>query len=272
MQMLVPVPQYSRPPAHPVFKQDCYSGDPNYPQQSAFLNLAISVPLPPSGGPPLSFSTREEWINSLLLWHHNKLRCICEEGDSQLATDPDMQDFSSRLIHAGNVPIIKGDCTQACIPPLFTLYHTEQAHYPQHFQEPKEDVDEIGSVTLNCEYFSPGPHLSRAAKLHAHSSQRNTSPIFTSLITHPPRPLILLRITRPLVPPSTYKISFSTLPSTPLPSSSGAMPSVPLTCPSPNLDTSSSAQKGPHLLTAGVIGTSSPMPSRHSWSLSLTMA
>src|SRR6266852_3340813 len=36
VQMLIPVPQYSRPPAHPVFKQDRCSGDPNYPQQSAF--------------------------------------------------------------------------------------------------------------------------------------------------------------------------------------------------------------------------------------------
>src|SRR5258708_27659238 len=154
-----------------------------------------------------------------------------------------MQDFSSGLIRVGNVPIIKGDRAQACIPPLFTLYHTEQARYPQHFQEPKEDVDEIGSVTLDCEYFSPGPHLSRAAKSHARSSQRNASPIFTSLITRPPRTLILLRIARPLVRPSTYKISSNALPLTPLPSTSGAMPSIPATCPSPNPDASSSAQK-----------------------------
>jgi hypothetical protein len=65
-----------------------------------------------------------------------------------------MQDFSSGLVRAGNAPIIKGDRAQACIPPLLTLYQTEQARYPQHFQEPEEDVDEIGSVTLDYEIES----------------------------------------------------------------------------------------------------------------------
>ncbi len=151
--MPVPVPQYSRPPAHPVFKQDRYSGDLNYPQQSAFPNLATSIPLPPSGPPP-SFGTREEWISSLPLWRRNKPRRIWEEGDSRLATDPDMQDFSSGLIRAGNAPIIKGDRAQACIPPLLTVYKTEQTHYPQHLQEPEDDIDEIGSGTLDYEIES----------------------------------------------------------------------------------------------------------------------
>ena len=151
--MPVPVPQYSRPPAHPVFKQDHYSGDLNYPQQSVFPNLATSIPLPPSGPPP-SFGTREEWINSLPLWRRNKPRRIWEEGDSRLATDPDMQDFSCGLIRAGNAPVIKGDRAQACIPPLLTLYQTEQARHPQHFQELDEDIDEIGSGTLDYEIES----------------------------------------------------------------------------------------------------------------------
>ena len=151
--MPVPVPQYSRPPAHPVFKQDRYSGDLNYLQQSAIPNLATSIPLPPSGPPP-SFGTREEWISSLPLWRRNKPRRIWEEGDSRLATDPDMQDFSNGLIRAGNAPIIKGDRAQACIPPLLTLYQTEQAPHPEHFQEPEEDIDEIGSGTLDYEIES----------------------------------------------------------------------------------------------------------------------
>lgn len=148
--MPVPVPQYSRPPAHPVFKQDRYPGDLNH---SAFPNLATSIPLPPSGPPP-SFGTREEWISSLPLWRRNKPRRIWEEGDSSLATDPHMEDFSSGLIRAGNAPVIKGDRAQACIPPLLTLYQTEQARHPQHFQEPEEDIDEIGSGTLDYEIES----------------------------------------------------------------------------------------------------------------------
>jgi len=166
--MPVPVPQYSRPPAHPVFKQDRYSGDLNYPQQSAFPNLATSIPLPRPGPPP-SFGTREEWISSLPLWRRNKPRRIWEEGDSRLATDPSMQDFSNGLIRAGNASIIKGDRVQACIPPLLTLYQTEQARHPQHLQEPEEDIDEIGSGTLDYEIesqWSGGtPHFEDLAEM-----------------------------------------------------------------------------------------------------------
>jgi hypothetical protein len=153
VQMPVPVPQYSRPPAHPVFKQVRYSGDLNYPQPSAFPNLATSIPLPPSGPPP-SFGTREEWISSLPLWRRNKPRRIWEEGESRLVTDPVMQDFSSGLIRAGNAPIIKGDRAQACIPPLLTLYQTEQARHPQRLQEPEEDFEEMGSGTIDYEIES----------------------------------------------------------------------------------------------------------------------
>ena len=151
--MPVPVPQYSRPPAHPVFKQDRYSGDPNYPQPSTFPNLTNSIPLPPPGPPP-SFGTREEWISSLPLWRRNKPRRIWEEGDSRLANDPDMQDFPSGLVRAGNAQIIKGDRAQACIPPLLTLYQAEQPRHLQHVQELEEDVDEIGSNALDYEIES----------------------------------------------------------------------------------------------------------------------
>jgi len=151
--MPVPVPQYFRPPAHPVFKQDRYTGDPNYPQPSAFPNLITSIPLPLPVPPP-SFGTREEWISSLPLWRRNKPRRIWEEGDSRLAADSDMQDFPSGLIRAGNAQIIKGDRAQACIPPLLTLYQAEQPHHPQHLQEFEEDVDDIDSGTLDYEIES----------------------------------------------------------------------------------------------------------------------
>ncbi|KAI0306908.1 hypothetical protein B0F90DRAFT_1807669 [Multifurca ochricompacta] len=141
--MPVPVPQYSRPPAHPVIKQDHHSGDLNTSQSSAFLNLTQPLPLPPPGPPP-SFGTREEWISSLPLWRRNKPRRIWEEEDLQLPTNPDMQDFSSGLIRAGNAQIIKGDRAQACIPPLLTL-----------FREPDEDMDDdIGSGTLDYDIES----------------------------------------------------------------------------------------------------------------------
>jgi len=35
-----------------------------------------------------------------------------------------------------------------------TVYQTEQTHYPQHLQEPEDDIDEIGSGTLDYEIES----------------------------------------------------------------------------------------------------------------------
>ena len=152
--MPVPVPQYSRPLAHPVIKQSHHSGDLNISQSSAFPNLNKSLPFPPPGPPP-SFGTREEWISSLPLWRRNKPRRIWEEEDSRLAMRLDMQDFSNGLIRAGNAQIIKGDRAQACIPPLLTLFQDERIHYPQHPQEPDEDADdEISSVTLDYDIES----------------------------------------------------------------------------------------------------------------------
>jgi hypothetical protein len=151
--MPVPVPPYSRPPAHPVFKRDRYPGDLSYHQPSALPNLTTSIPLPPPGPPP-SFGTREEWINSLPLWRRNKPRRIWEEGDLRIPTNPDMQDFPNGLIRAGNAHIIKGDRAQACIPPLLTLFQAEQIRHPHHILESEDDVDEIGSGTLDYEIES----------------------------------------------------------------------------------------------------------------------
>jgi hypothetical protein len=151
--MPVPVFQYSRPPAHPVIKQDRHSGDLSISQPSTFPNLTKSLPPPPPGPPP-SFGTREEWISSLPLWRRNKPRRIWEEEDSRLPTHLDMQDFSNGLIRAGNAPIIKGDRAQACIPPLLTIFQAEHIH-PQHPPELDEDADdEIGSITLDYDIES----------------------------------------------------------------------------------------------------------------------
>jgi hypothetical protein len=65
-----------------------------------------------------------------------------------------MQDFSNGLIRAGNAQIIKGDRAQACIPPLLTLYQTEQSRHPQRLQEPEEDIEEMGSGILDYEIES----------------------------------------------------------------------------------------------------------------------
>lgn len=152
--MPVPVPQYPQPPAHPVIKQNLYTGDLNTSQSPAFPNLTQSLPLPPAGPPP-SFGTREEWISSLPLWRRKKPRRIWEEEDSRLPPNPDMRDFSSGLICAGNAQIIKGDRAQACIPPLLTLFQSEQPSPPQPSQEFEEDIDDdIGSSNLDYDIES----------------------------------------------------------------------------------------------------------------------
>ena len=152
--MPVPVPQYPQLPAHPVIKQNLYTGDLTTIQSPAFPSLTHSLPLPPPGPPP-SFGTREEWISSLPLWRRKKPRRIWEEEDSRLPPNPDMRDFSSGLMCAGNAQIIKGDRAQACIPPLLTLFQAEQPCPSQPSQEFEEDADDdIGSSNLDYDIES----------------------------------------------------------------------------------------------------------------------
>ncbi|THH02763.1 hypothetical protein EW026_g127 [Hermanssonia centrifuga] len=117
--MPVPVPIYSKPPAHPVIKNRNQTGDTDYIKHSVFQHLTNSLPQPPSGPPP-AFATREEWISSLPSWRRNKPRRIWEE-DSRSYTKSGRQDFEQGLTVAGNATVIKGGLAQACIPPSSTF-------------------------------------------------------------------------------------------------------------------------------------------------------
>ncbi|KAI1795146.1 hypothetical protein LXA43DRAFT_65987 [Ganoderma leucocontextum] len=129
--MPVPVPVYTKQPAHPVIKI-------NHPLQpdsksSLFQHLTHSLPLPPQGPPP-SFATREEWISSLPSWRRNKPRRIWEDDSTHPHVLP--QGFNEGLTVADNVSVIKGELAQACIPPVYSA----QAYgnmYP-----PLEEMDE----------------------------------------------------------------------------------------------------------------------------------
>ncbi|KAJ6539075.1 hypothetical protein B0H19DRAFT_960148 [Mycena capillaripes] len=111
--MPVPVPRFSRPSAHPVLKKNATGPNP-------FQSLTCSLPVSPPGPPP-SFGTREEWINSLPTWRRTKPRRIWEE-DSRRAE----QDFYAGLAAAdSNASAIKGSRAEACIPPLYTLLRTD---------------------------------------------------------------------------------------------------------------------------------------------------
>ncbi|KAJ7781531.1 hypothetical protein B0H16DRAFT_1710730 [Mycena metata] len=115
--MPVPVPRISKQSAHLVVKKN--SAGPN-PFQSLTCDLPVSPP-----GPPPSFGTREEWINSLPTWRRTKPRRIWEE-DSRRAGQRAEQDFYAGLAAAhSNASAIKGARAEACIPPLYTLLRTD---------------------------------------------------------------------------------------------------------------------------------------------------
>ncbi|KAI0921788.1 hypothetical protein AcW1_004330 [Taiwanofungus camphoratus] len=115
--MPVPVPVYTKQPAHPVIKIN-QSVDTDY-KSSVFQHLTHSLPLPPRGPPP-SLGTREEWISSLPSWRRNKPRRIWEEDACQYH-DSCSQGFEEGLTVADNAAVIKGAPAQACIPPVSTL-------------------------------------------------------------------------------------------------------------------------------------------------------
>lgn len=117
--MPVPVPVYTKPPAHPVIKSNrAQAEDPNYVRHSVFQHLTNSLPQPPSGPPP-AFGSREEWISSLPSWRRNKQRQISEEDIR--SCDSGRQGFQEGLTAAGNAAAIKGAPAQAGIPPVSTL-------------------------------------------------------------------------------------------------------------------------------------------------------
>ncbi|KAF7313580.1 hypothetical protein HMN09_00514300 [Mycena chlorophos] len=90
--MPVPVPRFAKQSAHPVKKNSLQS-----------LPLPVSPP-----GPPPSFGTREEWINSLPTWRRTKQR---EQG------------FYTGLAGAANPALaMKGNRAEACLPPVYSLF------------------------------------------------------------------------------------------------------------------------------------------------------
>ncbi|KAJ7068022.1 hypothetical protein C8F01DRAFT_1078660 [Mycena amicta] len=107
--MPVPVPRLAQQPAHPVKKN------------TGVANPFHSLPVCPPGPPP-SFGTREEWINSLPTWRRTKPRRVWED-DSRLVTE---QGFYTGLVVAPpSATAIKGSRAEACIPPVYSLFSSD---------------------------------------------------------------------------------------------------------------------------------------------------
>lgn len=115
--MPVPVPPVST--AHSVLPKRTKSGDFANSQYSAFHLLKYTLPSSPTGPPP-SFGSREQWINSLPSWRRTKTRHVGENdlGPVHIGVH---QGFSKGLAGAVDAPAIKGAHVQTCIPPLTIL-------------------------------------------------------------------------------------------------------------------------------------------------------
>jgi hypothetical protein len=109
--MPVPVPRLNKPVAHPVVKHlNCADT-----HSSPFQSLTRTLPLSPTGPPP-SYGTREQWINSLPSWRRAKPRRIWEEDNYPLDHHK-QRVFRNGLTVAVDAPVIKGAHAEACIPP-----------------------------------------------------------------------------------------------------------------------------------------------------------
>ncbi|KAF8897267.1 hypothetical protein BD779DRAFT_1667268 [Infundibulicybe gibba] len=142
--MPVPVPPLFKQPAHPVVKKSCCDGRTN-----PFQNLTRTLPVSPTGPPP-SFGTREQWIESLPSWRRIKPRRIWED-DMRLVGQRAEQNFYSGLASADNAHVIKGAHAEACIPPLFVL--------PRPPLETVQNSDGDADDEMSSEYSTMDPGI-----------------------------------------------------------------------------------------------------------------
>ena len=149
--MPVPVPHFSKAPAHQVYKPKQSGEYANQAEASALQQLTHS--LPASAGPPPSFGTREEWINSLPSWRKLKPRRIWE--DACAGEGRGGNNFSVGLTYAGNASVIKGTHAQACIPPLCTLFRNPNLA-PVSPQRGSEDADD--EMSSDCSITDHGQY------------------------------------------------------------------------------------------------------------------
>ena len=135
--MPVPVPRISKPVAHPVIKKN----NPGGLQANPFQNLTRTLPVSPTGPPP-SYGTREQWIESLPTWRRQKPRRIWEDDNTIQVQQRAAQDFLQGLTVAANAPVIKGARAQACIPPMCSMLDTSRSSIPKVVSAGNGEADE----------------------------------------------------------------------------------------------------------------------------------
>ncbi|KAG2118987.1 uncharacterized protein F5147DRAFT_194580 [Suillus discolor] len=112
----MPVPVPTRQPAHPVHKYS-KTEDASKSHSSVFHNLKHTLPVSPTGPPP-SFGSRDQWINSLPSWRRTKTRRIWEDDARSTSEERRERDFYQGLTSTADVQVSKGNHAEACLPPL----------------------------------------------------------------------------------------------------------------------------------------------------------
>jgi hypothetical protein len=107
--MPVPVPRINKPPAHPVIKPHRSASADHI---DSLQNLTRTLPVSPTGPPP-SFGTREQWINSLPSWRRLKPRRIWEDDAGAIQYQRKQQSLS----HTADPSVVTGARLQTCISP-----------------------------------------------------------------------------------------------------------------------------------------------------------
>ncbi|KAJ7095119.1 hypothetical protein B0H15DRAFT_92901 [Mycena belliarum] len=169
--MPVPVPRISKPSTHPVVKKNSSGFGPSNPFQSLTCSLPVSPP-----GPPPSFGTREEWINSLPTWRRTKPRRIWED-DSRFAGRRAEQDFYCGLAVADNNAFaIKGSRAEACIPPLYTVLSSDLPLGSDGDADDEMSSDYSALDRIHCDNESQWSSGSLGMEIDYQSQLSNSSP------------------------------------------------------------------------------------------------
>lgn len=112
----MPVPVPAQQPAHQVHKYS-KTEDVSKSHSSVFHNLKHTLPVSPTGPPP-SFGSRDQWINSLPSWRRTKTRRIWEDDARSTSEERRERDFHQGLTSTADVQVSKGNHAEACLPPL----------------------------------------------------------------------------------------------------------------------------------------------------------
>jgi hypothetical protein len=163
----------TKQPAHPVIKRPAGQIDIHH-EVPGFLDAQRFLPAAPLGPPP-SFGTREEWINSLPSWRRAKPRRIWED-DHRAAAALGQRGFPQGLASAGNAAAIKGNNAQACIPPLYTLI--QDSYRPAAPQAPAEEDDDEMSTDSYMDHSPYDIESQWSASPIEGDSQGNPSPAY----------------------------------------------------------------------------------------------